>query len=340
MKHLGGSMAVRNGRSGAGIRRRPTLDDVARAANVSMMTVSRVLKDSPNVLPETRERILAEIERLGYRPSLTARALRSGESKLISILEPNLLVPLHIDIMQGARDAAANEGYRLLLHVESAESRRGNAFAADGDLVMGRNMEKSDGFDPHRTVIINGSSDDVDVCSTDLPAVTHEAVLHLVEAGYRRIALMQVPGNTPLLGYESALAATGLPDDRDLVQLVGHSRESLANGVRNLMGLPQPPDAIAVVHTAGTPFALEELQRLGYAIGRDIGFLGTEVRHLDWANLMNPRLTAIRIPGYDIGYAACERLIARLQGDDSPLHKIVLPSQVIVRESTPGPAVS
>ena len=332
-----GDRPVSDSQTGERVRRRPTLDDVAKAANVSMMTVSRVLKNSPHVLPETRERILAEIDRLGYRPSHSARALRSGESKLISILEPNLLVPLHIDIMQGARDAATRHGYRLLLHVDSTETTRGGAFAADGELVMGRNLEEMTGFDPNRTVIVNGEASTIDACTTDLPAVTHTAITHLVEAGYRRIALMQVLGNSPLVGYQSAMKMAGLPQDPDLVEIVGHHRDSLAQGVRKLMALPQPPDAIAVVHTAGTPFALEELQRLGYTIGRDIGFLGTEVNHIDWGMIMNPRLTAIRIPGYDIGYAACERLIARLQGDDSPVQTITLPSRLIVRESTPGP---
>jgi hypothetical protein len=70
-------------------QRRPTLKDVARAANVSMMTVSRVLKDSPHVSQSTRERVLAEIARLGYRPSFSARTLRAGESRLIGILAPN-----------------------------------------------------------------------------------------------------------------------------------------------------------------------------------------------------------------------------------------------------------
>jgi DNA-binding LacI/PurR family transcriptional regulator len=318
--------------------RRPTLDDVAKAANVSMMTVSRAMKNNPHVSPETRERIFAEIDRLGYRPSFSAQALRSGESKLISILEPNLQVPLHIDIMQGARDAAAKHGYRLLLHVDSSDVDRRHSFSADGDLVMGRDSAFTVGYDPMRTVNVNGDSAEVDVCGTNLPAVTHQAILHLLSVGYRRIGLIQVPNNSPRLGHMSALKEAGIEDDPDLVEYVGHDKESLARGIKNLIALDQPPDAIAVIHTAGTPFALEALQRLGYGIGKDVGFLGTEVNHIDWGNIMTPRLTAIRIPGYAIGWAAAERLIARLNGDTSPIRKIELPSELIVRESARGPA--
>jgi DNA-binding LacI/PurR family transcriptional regulator len=120
------------------------------------------------------------------------------------------------------------------------------------------------------------------------------------------------------------------------VQVATNDRESVVRAVHALMALPERPDAIAVVHVAGTPVALRELQRHRYTIGRDIGFIGTEVSTSDWGDLISPRMTSITIPGYRIGATGAERLIARLRGDQSTPRRYEFPATLIVRESTPG----
>lgn len=314
--------------------KRPTLQDIANAANVSMMTVSRALKGSPNVSQETRDRIIAETMRVGYRPSFSARTLRAGESRLISILAPSLLIPLHMEIMQGARDAAAHHDYRLMLQVDSSRDPLESPFTSDGDLIMGSDDGRV--HDPNRTVSLMGDAVDVDHCGTDLPRITCDMVLYLFSAGYRRIGIIQTKGNDPQQGRLQALEQLGIEDEPGLQQEVGLDGESVMHGVRALTSQQPAPDAIVVAHTAGTPYALEELQRQGFVIGKDIGFVGTEVSHSEWGKLLTPAITAIRIPGYAIGWAGAMRLIERMNEDDSKLQHMEIPSELVIRQSTPG----
>lgn len=327
--------------------RRPTLEDVARAVGVSAMTVSRALNGSARVSEETRRKIVAEAERVGYRPSFSARALRSSESRLIGFHSPDLMLPVHVEIIQGARDVAAEEGYRLLLQVDISQGQRTVPFTSDGDLLMGGpppSPQTQLRYDPQRTVgLMNRTRlEDIDVCGSDLIQATLDAFNHLIAAGYRRIGLLQHVGNSPRFGRESALLEAGVDadGDPDLVQLVGNDKESVIRGLHRLMALPQRPDAIAVVHVAGTPYALRELQQHNYVIGRDIGFIGTEVSRSDWGDLVSPRMTALRIPGYQIGAKGARRLIERLRGDRSTPRRYEFPVELVVRESTPGPWVS
>jgi DNA-binding LacI/PurR family transcriptional regulator len=314
--------------------KRPTLQDVANAANVSVMTVSRALKGSPAVTRKTRDRVLAEAARMGYRPSFSARTLRTGESRLISIVALNIAVPLHIEVLQGARDAAAQHDYRLMLHMDSPNRAVEYAFSADGDLIMGEGMRVHS--DISRSVsLIEPASDGIDLCGTDLPGITRDTFLYLHAAGYRRIGFIQSKDNTPKKGWLEAISQLAIDVDPNLIQEVGPGRQGIVAGVRRLTSQHPRPDAIVVVHTAGTPIVLEELQREGFTIGRDIGFVGSEVSNNEWGNVVSPGLTMIRLPGYAIGWSGCTRLIERLRGDDSPPKHIQFPSELVIRQSTP-----
>lgn len=322
--------------------RRPLLRDVAAAAGVSTMTASRAISGEGRIAPATRERVLLEADRLGYRPSQSARSLRANESRLLGFVAPNLMLPVHVEIIQGARDVAGKAGYQLLLHVDAIDGKENTSFVSDGDLVISDSLHMPELWkqsDPMRTVGLMSRTQrpDIDVCASDLPKATLEAFRHLLDVGYRRIGLIQHIGNPAGFGREEALAEAGLDNDPDLVQVAANDKESVVKAVHALMSLPSRPEAIAVVHVAGTPVVLRELQRHRIVIGRDIGFVGTEVSTSDWGDLISPRMTAIRIPGYRIGAAGAERLIARLQGDQSAPRRYEFPAEIIVRESTPGP---
>jgi DNA-binding LacI/PurR family transcriptional regulator len=314
---------------------RPTLQDVADAANVSVMTVSRAMKDSPAVTPATRARVLAAAGQLGYRPSFSARTLRTGHSRLISMVGPNLVVPLHVAVMQGARDAAAQHDYRLMLHMEAPTRELEYAFSADGDLLMGESVRLK-GELARSVSLIEPTSPGIDHCGTDLPGIARDTLLYLTSAGYRRVGFIQARNNSPRRGWLEAIAHLGLPPDPNLIQEVGDGRQGLVDAVRRLTSLPSRPDAIVVVHTAGTPVVLEELQNQGFVIGQDIGFVGSEVSTNEWSKVVTPRISMIRIPGYAIGWTGCTRLIARLQGDTSQPQTVLLPCELVIRQSTPG----
>lgn len=325
-------------RPGSQLAKRPTLQDVAQAAGVSVMTVSRALRGSSKVTERTRARIAAEAERMGYRPSLSARSLRTGQSNLISIVSPNIMVPLHIEIMQGAREAAAQHGYRLLLQMDSEPDEWGQAFPADGELVMGEAIKIHQDISISRTVsLVESATDLVDLCGTNLPGITREAFIYLHAAGYRRVGFLQSIDNSPKQGWLEAMAQLGLEPDPTLISEVEPGPEAIIEGTRRLLSRTPAPDALVVVHTFGTPLVLQELARQGMVVGRDIGFIGSEVTLNTWGSVVVPGLSMIRIPGYAIGWSGCLRLIERLRGDDSPRRLIQIPSELTIRQSTPGP---
>lgn len=321
--------------------RRPLLKDVAEAAGVSMMTASRAISGEGRVAAETRERVLREAERLGYRPSQSARSLRANESRLLGFVAPNLMLPVHVEIIQGARDVAAREGYRLLLHMDAVEGERHAPFVSDGDLVIadgGKPFLDRYYSDRMRTVGLMSRTefDGIDVVATDLLKASLEAFQHLRSAGYRRIGFIHHSGSRSHKGWANNFAQISNTDPA-LVQSATNDREGVIHAVHQLMARSEQPDALAVVHVAGTPVVLRELQRHRVVIGRDIGFVGTEVSTSDWGDLVTPRMTAVRIPAHRIGESGAKRLIDRLRGDGAPPQRIELAAEIIVRESTPGP---
>jgi DNA-binding LacI/PurR family transcriptional regulator len=92
-----------------------------------------------------------------------------------------------------------------------------------------------------------------------------------------------------------------------------------------------------VAGVAATPLALKAIRRLEFSVPRDLGFVGTENSRSEYGDLLNPGMTAIRVPGYEIGAAGARRLLQRLRGDTSPPQRIDFPAELVIRDSTPGP---
>lgn len=322
--------------------RRPTLQDVAQAANVSMMTVSRVLNGQGKVSDATHARVMTEVERLGYRPSSTARSLRSNQSYLIGVFSPNMMMPLHAELVLGAQEAAAEHGYKLLIDVDVSSPPGHHPFVSDGDIIMGGPIDQQrrrPHFERSRTVSMMGYAEGLDSSVTDLGAVTELAVQHLAEVGYRRIALIQLPASPAEGGYLRAMAGVGLAVPDGLMYTVANDGGGVREAVDRMTSAEVAAEAVIVVSVAATPEVLRLLRERGLRIGRDLGFVGTEGSRVGWGDLLEPAITAIRVPGYKLGTSAARRLIERLRGDVSPAVRIEFPSEIVVRDSTPGPGV-
>jgi LacI family transcriptional regulator len=323
---------------------RPSLRDVAAEADVSMMTVSRALSGNGKISVDTRNRVLQAAQKVGYRPNLTARALRTNESKLVGVTSPNLMMPLHIEITLGAKEAFSAEGYRILLTVDPIHENDQSPFITDGDLILGspphhHSMENY--TDRTRTVSLMGNEDlEIDTCSSDLTQPAMFATHHFLTAGYRNIGILQLERSPSVDGYTQAHEDFGLAVNPDLVQIVGNDEPSVSQAIDRLLAMPTAPDALFVAGVAATPLALRALRRREFHVPRDFGFIGSESRRSELGDLVYPGMTAIRIPGYEIGAAGARRLIERLRGDTSPPHRMNFPSELVIRESTPGPGRS
>jgi DNA-binding LacI/PurR family transcriptional regulator len=302
------------------------------------MTASRALNGQDRVAAETRQRVMAVAQELGYRPSQSARVLRTNESKVIGLFSTILSLPLRIEIIMGVRDAAAQLGHKVMLEVNIPDDGEAIPFSTDGDLVFD-NVVSSTLQDYRRTVRLMGISEHLDSVGSDLSEATYVATTHLVDRGYRRIGLIQHSGATPRIGRSAALRDLGVPDEdhEDLVQYVRYDDDGVIEAVDQLLDLPKPPDALVVVNVAGTPVALRALQNAGVHAGTDIGFVGTEVTRTEWGDLLTPSITTIKIPAYRIGAAGAQRLIERLRGDTSQPQIVDFPARLVIRDSTKGP---
>jgi LacI family transcriptional regulator len=182
------------------------------------MTASRAINGEARVAPETKARVLRIAESMGYRPSYSARSLRSQTTRLIGFVAPNLMLPVHVEIIQGARDVVSAEGYRLFLQVDGDDDTVNRPFVSDGDLVIADapDSPRLKAYrDPSRTVGLMGRTtiEGIDVCGSDLIKATLEAFQHLLEMGYRRLGLIQHIGNTFRHGRDEALLAAGVWND-------------------------------------------------------------------------------------------------------------------------------
>jgi LacI family transcriptional regulator len=303
-----------------------------------MMTVSRALNGHNRVSAATRDRVLAEAERLGYRPSSTARSLRSNQSYLIGVFSPNMMMPLHSELVLGAQEAAAERGYKLLMDVDVTSPPGHHPFVSDGDIIMGSPTDQERRrpyFDRLRTACMMSSAAELDSSNTDLALATYHAIQHLITVGYRRIGLIQHPKSPAEAGYQRAVVEHGIEVPDTLVHTVPNDGTGIREAIDALMMRSARPDALIVVSVAATPMALRHLRMHGIQVGRDLGFIGTEASRTTWGDLMSPAITAIQIPGYAIGAAAARRVIERLRGDTSPPQLLEFPSEIVIRESTP-----
>jgi len=329
-----------------------SLQDVARRANVSIATVSRVLNKSGKVIPSTRETVEAALEKLNYRPSRVARRLRmkDGRTHLVGLIIPDIQNPFYAEIARGVEDAAFGNDYALLLcnSDENPEKERFylNVMAAESvDGIILPPFEEMDS-----AVVATIRSGIPVVCvdrslsriKTDLVEVDNyrgafDAVTHLLERGHKRIGLIEgrphVSTNRERRrGYLDALKKGGAPLRAEYIRAGDFKQESGRTLAHELLALKRPPTALFVLNSLMTVGALSALHQLRLTVPRDIAVVGFD--DLPWAEALNPALTAVRQPAYAVGRKAMELLLGRIVAPKRPAIAVRLMPELIVRKST------
>jgi DNA-binding LacI/PurR family transcriptional regulator len=327
------------------------LKDVARVAGVSVSTVSRVLTGSPLVNDETRARVKRAMEELDYRPNRVARRLRrdTARASLIGLIVPDIQNPFFAELVRGVESIAQKHGYMVFLGNSDEDGANEKRYV---DLMR---AESVDGL------ILPPSSDIAQTVSglarAGLPVVcvdrrlpkvaldtviadnvhgAQEAVEHLLRIGHRRIGFV---GGRPQLsttqerlqGYRLALEEHGVAFDAALVR-EGDSRQSGGRHMaRELLTLSEPPTALLVGNNLMTLGALETIHAMGLRIPDDVAIVGYD--DMPWALALNPPLTAVRQPSYEIGRRGAELLLQRIDDPKRSTSLVVLQPELVVRES-------
>lgn len=328
-----------------------TIYDVAREANVSMATVSRVVNGNPNVKPSTRKRVMETIERLGYRPNAVARGLASKKTTTVGVIIPDISNPFFAELTRGVEDIAKMYHYNIILGNSDRQKPKEldliNTLLekqVDGLLFMG-----SDVTEDHAKVFSTANIPVVLCATTDpkrqIPSVNinhrlaaSEATQHLLEGGHRRIALIMGPSTDPqrsyakFLGYQEALEAADIELDPSLVVESDYRYESGYKCMQQLLELEQPPTAVLCVNDELAVGAIHAIQDSGRQVPDDIEVIGYD--NIPLASMVRPLLTTVGQPMYDLGAVAMRLLTKYMNNEPVEEHQVVLLHQWIERKST------
>lgn len=327
-----------------------TIREVAESAGVSYATVSHVINNTRLVSPETRERVLAAMDALDYRPNALARSLRQGKTNTIGLVLPDSANPFFAEISRSIEAEAFKKGYSVVLCNTESDTKRelfyvdllskkqvdGIVFVAAGeqadslDFLLGRNMP---------VVMIDRNVPDVEV---DAVLTDHQlggllATRHLLELGHTRIACIAgpssiTPGAERIIGYRTALEQAGIPFDENLILRGDYHAQSGMEITKSILKMNPRPTAIFALNDLMALGALCAATEAGFSIPRDVAVVGYD--NLEIARFTNPPLTTIAQPKKEIGTQAVNLLVDRMSRKSRSPSRLVLEPELIVRRST------
>ncbi len=332
-----------------------TLKDLGRMAGVHPSTVARVLNDDPRqrVSEAVRVRILALAHEHGYQPNHLARSLRMKRSFVIGTVIPDIANPFFAILFRGIEDALAASGYSVIMantddeparEQRSIEMLRGRQ--VDGlILATGRREDPTIAAlmaSRFPFVLVNRHTDPIPgnaVVPDDYAGAT-SAVEHLISLGHRRIAHISgsdemSTGHTRCRGYADTIRRHRLPEDPELI-VHGSFREAGGyQAMQRLLDLPQPPTAVFAVNDLAAVGAMRAIEEAGLQVPRDMSVVG--FNDLSAAIGITRPLTTVRLPLHDMGRVAAERLLAQITSEVESPEPVMIPVELVVRQST-GPA--
>jgi LacI family transcriptional regulator len=332
-----------------------TIRDVARAANVSVATVSRALNEHSNVSPQTRSRIHQVARELGFIPSGAARSLITRRTQTIGVLLPDVYGEFFSELIRGIDGAARSHGLHLLLsgshgdRAEAAAAIKAMSGRVDGLLIMSPHLDASALADnlPRGlpVVLMNTRSDGVEVaCLTvDNYGGAYAMVRHLAGRGHRAITFIAGPdlnfeAQERLRGYREALAQL-LPGSEPLVMAGEFTEESGWRVGNRMIAMERRPDVIFAANDAMAIGCLFCLREAGLEVPRDIALVGFD--DIPLARFVDPPLTTVRVRIAELGSLALERLALAIGNPDQVnIKPLTLRCELVVRSSCARPHAS
>lgn len=328
-----------------------TIRDVAKVAGVSATTVSRVYNHSELVTRDTRDRVRAVAKRMGYRPNVTAQSLSHGRTHTIGLVVPAPHGEFFSEIIRGIDEVVRAADHFLLIssaHYSLSESEaavdalRGRV---DGLLIMATQVQA-------QQALLDGASLDTPVVFMNSPVKdstvhafqienwqgAYSATRHLIERGHRHIGIILGPPDSHdvrerVAGYEAALREAGREPAAQVAIPGDFTQASGFAAGQKIRALDEVPDAFFSCNDYMAIGAMAALQQAGFRIPEDVAMAGFD--DIPSARYNTPSLTTVRVPVYDLGRQAAERLLKLLHAEASTSPRsCFLPSELIVRSSS------
>ena len=333
---------------------RVTMADVAREAGVSSMTVSRVINNKEDVRAATRERVVAVIERLGYRPSGIARGLATRRTGTLGLVVPDVANPFFADVARGVEHVAYGEGYNVFLCnteedperelgvLKSLEEKR-----VDGLVLCSSRLDEEElraiVTRHSAAVLVNRRLEGQGVRLATRVLVDDEAggrlaTRLLLEAGHRMVAFLAGPrvshsGRERGKGYRAALVEGGVVDNGARVRHCAPTVEGGQQAARELLDVYPRTTALFCYNDLVAVGALQACAELGRRVPEDVAVVGYD--DIPLAALVTPALTTCRVPRYELGARTVRLLLDQIHGCSDGCEEILLQPELVVRDSAP-----
>jgi DNA-binding LacI/PurR family transcriptional regulator len=334
------------------VRRKTTIRDVARRADVTPAVVSRVFNDDAtlSIKPETREVVQKAIDELDYRPNSVARSLRLHLNNAIGVVISDILNPFFTEITKGIQQAAAAAGYSILLcgteddagevkrHIDVLNSHMvggmilgaGHISAAEIELLEGANM---------KYVMLNRitSSSNAPYVRCDDYSSFVKVTKHVIGLGHTKIGHLSGPlyADTAvrrLQGYRMALVDAGILGNSDYIIETNFDEQTGYDACRKMLDLLDPPTAICASNDMVAIGAMRAIKERGLHIPGDISLTG--YNDIWIASRLDPPLTTVRYPLTEMGETAFRLLMKLMSGEKPDATHIELETELVVRGST------
>ena len=326
-----------------------TIYDVAREANVSMATVSRVVNGNQNVKPATRKKVLEVIERLEYRPNAVARGLASKKTTTVGVIIPDISNNLYAELARGIEDIATMYRYNIIL--ANSDQNEGKELTlldtmlskqVDGIVMMSdkvtENIQDSINHAPV-PIVLAGSVDEL----KEVPSVNinyfeaaYEAVKVLIDNGHKRIAFISGPMSYTITqykleAYKKALEDAGLVVDESLIVSEEGTYDSGIAAYEETSRVEDAPTAYFAGSDELAIGIIHGVQDTGKQVPTDIEVISFENSKL--ARMVRPQLSSVVLPLYDIGAVAMRLLTKLMNKEEVEQQTVILPHRIEMRDS-------
>lgn len=334
-----------------------TIKDIARELGISASAVSKALKDSYEISEKTKKLVLECAKKHNYQPNPMARSLKQGNSKALGIIIPTIDNNFFSQVINGVESVAYSKGYNIIMtqthesyNLELSNTDLLTIRAIDG-LLISLSTETKDISHLKRLhdqglpiVFFDRVSNEIDTHKiiADNFRGAYDATNHLIKAGYRQIAHVTSSINVSitaerLKGYEQALEENGIQVKEHYIKYCpqgGKDIDEVQQALNELLDAPDKPDAIFTATDRVTTTTLALLHKMHVKIPGDIALLGFTNTQL--ADVLNPPLTQVFQPGFEMGKKATEMLIQLIESRRpvEEFETVVLPAQLFLRDST------
>ena len=329
-------------------QKRISLKDLAHELGVSIATVSRALRNSPEIGQEMQMKVKELAKRLNYRPNPFAQSLRKEGPRIIGVVVPNLVTHFYAAVLDGIEDEARRAGYSVISS-NSHESCEDEMRAIDNFInlhvegIIASVSQNTTDYSHFEKVskmgiplVFFGRT-----CLPDLfssvtangDVAAKKATQHLIETGSRRIAFLGGPNHLDMVkrrkhGYLEALRDNRIPIDRELVVCNRIDFDLVVEATKQLLQIENRPDAILAVNDTVTFAAFTAIKEMGLRIPEDVALIGfTDDLH---ARYVTPQMSAIEDQSYKMGCVAYDLLQKSISGDPNKYKKIV-PQKLVIR---------